>query len=115
MDSPINEDTQGVGLGASQNLFSISSPGNKPQSPLESKAETPRGFENHRNSAACFLNKNKREKWNADYIGCLVVEDLPTGSKHWVNISERKRKNGDTYLAMVLRPWRGKGRAEARE
>jgi hypothetical protein len=36
-------------------------------------------FEDRRNAAACFPNRDKTEAWQADFIGVTVVENLPKG------------------------------------
>jgi hypothetical protein len=60
-------------------------------------------FEDRRNAAACFKNQNKSQDWHADYKGVLVVEDLPTGTKCWVNCYIRTSRKGEKYLSVVLK------------
>jgi hypothetical protein len=61
-------------------------------------------YEDRRNAAACFKNKNKREEWHADYLGMMVTEDLPPGTKCWVNVRKRLTRKGEVYLSVVLKP-----------
>jgi len=67
--------------------------------------------EQRRNSAACFKNPNKREEWHADFIGVLVAEDLPTGSKVWINVPQKIDKKGRPFLSVSLRPRPSKGKS----
>jgi hypothetical protein len=60
-------------------------------------------FEDRRNAAACFKNV-KAEDWHADYKGVLVTEELPAGTKCWVNVYIRTTSKGDKYLSVVLKP-----------
>ena len=62
-----------------------------------------KGYESRRNAASCFKNSEKRENWHADYKGVLVTEDLPAGSKCWVNVYVRTSRKGEQYLSVVLR------------
>jgi len=59
--------------------------------------------EDRRNAAACFKN-GKAEDWHADYKGVLVTEELPAGTKCWVNVYIRTTSKGDKYLSVVLKP-----------
>jgi hypothetical protein len=60
--------------------------------------------ETRRNAANCFCNPNKQEDWHADFTGCLVTEDLPAGTKCWVNVRIRTSKRGEKFLSVVLKP-----------
>jgi hypothetical protein len=62
--------------------------------------------EERRNWANCFKNDQKAEAWHADYTGCTVLEE--TGQKYWINLYGKKDKNGKTYVAVNLRPWKAK-------
>jgi hypothetical protein len=60
--------------------------------------------ETRRNAANCFRNPNRTEDWHANFTGCLVTEDLPAGTKCWVNVYVRTSKRGEKYLSVVLKP-----------
>lgn len=92
-----NEDA-GVVPGARKNYHSASE--SKPQQ--QGKYNQNQGYEDRRNAAACFANRHKREDWQADFVGVMVVEGLPTDGKVWVNIKERTSRNGQRYLSVVL-------------
>jgi hypothetical protein len=62
--------------------------------------------EERRNWANCFHNDDKVESSHADYTGVLVLEE--TGGKYWVNLYGKKDKNGKTYVAVNLRPWKAR-------
>lgn len=62
--------------------------------------------ETRRNAANCFRNPNRTEDWHANFTGCLVTEELPAGTKCWVNVSIRTTKKGDKYLSVVLKPFK---------
>jgi hypothetical protein len=62
-------------------------------------------YESRRNAAACFRNPRKREDFHPDFTGVIVTDDLPAGTKCWVNIRERvSRKTGQRYLSVEIRP-----------
>jgi hypothetical protein len=73
------------------------------QAPSNSK-----DWEERRNSSACFKNKDKREPWQNDYVGVVVIEGLPDGAKAWVKVKQRTTRNGETYLTVTLKPFRGR-------
>jgi hypothetical protein len=99
---PLNENAPASDRGARKN---DRMQGSEPHSQAPSNSKD---LENRRNSAGCFRNRDKREDWYADYLGVTVVEDLPTGSKVWVNVRERKTRKGETYLTVSLKPFRAK-------
>ncbi len=105
MNSPINEDAQGLGLGGSQNVFPIGSPIKLSQPSSAFKSE------DWRNVAACFPNRDKCEEWHADYLGVMATEELPAGTRVWVNVRQKTDKKGRPFLSVSLRPWRGKGKS----
>jgi len=73
-------------------------------------APTTKGpYEDKRNWAACFRNENKREPWMADYTGAVTLED---GQKFWVNLHEKKDRNGKTYFSVGLKPFQPKPQME---
>jgi hypothetical protein len=63
-------------------------------------------YEDQRNAAACFKNKDKSEDWHADFKGVMVTEELPAGTKCWVNVYEKTDRYGRPYFSIVLRRWR---------
>jgi hypothetical protein len=81
-----------------QNQKNASSIDNRPGS--EGQAGTK---EDRRNSAACFANPNKSEPWMADFVGVLVTEDLPAGTKCWVSVKKRLDKRGKVYVTVTLK------------
>ena len=60
-------------------------------------------FEDRRNAAACFRNQNKTEDWHPSYVGVMVTEDLPAGTKCWVNVYVRTSRRGEKYVSVVLK------------
>jgi len=62
-----------------------------------------KAYEDRRNSAACFKNRDKREDWHADYLGVMVT-DLPAGTKCWVSVRKRLTRKGEVYVSVVLKP-----------
>jgi hypothetical protein len=90
-----NQNARAGGSGAGkdsrqQNQSQTPGPGNK-------------DYENRRNAAACFKNKDKAETWQSEFTGVMVTEDLPMGTKVWVNIYERTDRYGTPYLSVVLK------------
>ena len=61
-----------------------------------------RPYESKPGWAACFANDDKREPWMADFKGVVVLED---GQKFWVNLHEKKDRNGKTYFSVGLKPF----------
>jgi hypothetical protein len=74
-----------------------------PSKPQSASARN-QDFEDRRNAAACFPNQ-KQEEWEADFTGVLVTEELPAGTKCWVNVRERISRKGERYLSVVLKRW----------
>src|ERR1700745_81828 len=62
-----------------------------------------RDYEDRRNAAACFRNKDKKEDWHADYQGVAVVEGLRDGDKVWANVRESASSKGDRYVSVTLK------------
>lgn len=60
-------------------------------------------FEDRRNAAACFRNQNKTEDWHPSYVGVMVTEDLPDGTKCWANVYVRTSRRGEKYVSVVLK------------
>lgn len=60
-------------------------------------------FEDRRNASACFRNQNKTEDWHPSYVGVMVTEDLPAGTKCWVNVYVRTSCRGEKYVSVVLK------------
>jgi hypothetical protein len=77
---------------------------NRPDTDLASGGKPKQDWEDRRNAAACFKNRDKREDWHADFIGMMVTEELPAGTKCWVNIRKRLTRKGEVYLSVVLKP-----------
>jgi hypothetical protein len=98
--SPPNENAPAWGRGARQNISSVSN------SQTSTAFKSNDDEEERRNSALCFKNTDKTQIWHADFCGVLVAEDLPTGSKVWVNVREKVTQKGKPYLLVSLRPWR---------
>jgi len=48
-------------------------------------------YESRRNAAACFKSKKAGEP---HYTGVMVIDDLPTGTKCWVNVGVREITKG---------------------
>ncbi len=92
---PISENA-GVAPGARENFTSQ----NRPQPQTKNNKD----FEDRRNAAACFKNPAKREGWHPDYVGVLVTEDLPAGTKCWVNVRKRLTRKGEVYVSVTLKP-----------
>jgi hypothetical protein len=74
----------------------------KNASPTDSRTGS-EGQETRRNSAACFANPRKRENWQADFIGVMVTENLPAGTKCWVNVTKRLDKHGKVFVTVTLK------------
>jgi len=64
-------------------------------------------YETRRNAAACFKNEKKTEDWHADFLGLMVTEDLPAGTRLWVNVRKRLTRKGDVYVSVVLKRQKG--------
>lgn len=77
---------------------------NRPDTDLAPSGKPKQDWEDRRNAAACFKNRDKREEWHADYIGVLVPENLQNGTKCWVSVRKRLTRKGETYLSVVLKP-----------
>jgi len=60
-------------------------------------------WEDRRNAAACFKNEKKTEDWHADFLGLMVTEELPAGTRLWVNVRKRLTRKGDVYVSVVLK------------
>jgi hypothetical protein len=75
---------------------------NAPREPVGKHQE--QDWEDRRNAAACFKNQNKTEDWHADFLGVMVTEELPAGTKCWVSVRKRLTRNGDIYVSVVLKP-----------
>jgi len=67
-------------------------------------------YEDRRNAAACFKNRNKREEWHPEFVGVMVTENLPAGTKCWVTVKKRLTRKGDVYVTVTLKPQREGGR-----
>ena len=63
-------------------------------------------YEDRRNAAACFRNKNKTEDFHPAYVGVMVVEGFKDGDKLWVNVHVRMSRTGEKYVSVVLKPQR---------
>jgi hypothetical protein len=70
----------------------------------------PAYLETRRNASTCFRTKTVGEP---HYAGVMVVENLPSGAKVWVNIGVREIKTGkrvgQKYLSVSLRPFNQDG------
>jgi hypothetical protein len=63
-------------------------------------------YENRRNTAACHPNRDKCEPHHADFNGVMVTDELPAGTRCWVNIRIRTDRHGAKYLSVILKPLR---------
>jgi hypothetical protein len=79
----------------------------KSDSTRQSQPQTPetgnKDFEDRRNAAACFRNQHKSEDWHPSYVGVMVTEHLPAGTKCWVNVHVRTSRKGEKYVSVVLK------------
>lgn len=50
-------------------------------------------------SGSAFKNDKKTEDWHPAYRGKVM---LPDGSVHWLDISPKKTKAGDTWIAVKV-------------
>ncbi len=50
-------------------------------------------------SGSAFKNDKKTEDWHPAYKGKVM---LPDGSVHWLDISPKKKKAGDTWIAVKV-------------
>jgi hypothetical protein len=66
-------------------------------------------YEERRNSAACFANRNRTESWHADFVGVTVTEGLHDGCKCWVSVKKRLDRNGKLYVSVSLKPMAARG------
>ena len=66
-------------------------------------------WEDRRNAAACRKNRNKTEEWHPEFVGLMVTENLPTGTRCWVTVKKRLTRKGDVYLTVTLKPQREGG------
>jgi hypothetical protein len=62
-----------------------------------------KSYEDRRNASACFKNDKKTEDWHADFLGLMVTEDLPAGTRVWVNVRKRLTRKGEVYISVVLK------------
>jgi hypothetical protein len=90
-NAPADDRSARKSVGASTNALS----------PAVSKPE--QDWEDRRNAAACFKNKTKTEDWHADFLGLMVTEDLPAGTRLWVNVRKRLTRKGEVYVSVVLK------------
>jgi hypothetical protein len=61
-------------------------------------------WEDRRNVAACFKNRNKKEEWHPEFVGVMVTENLPAGTKCWVTVKKRLTRKGEVYVTVTLKP-----------
>lgn len=59
-----------------------------------------RRYEPRRNHARLFRNLRKREAWESDYNGTIMLED---GRTYWVGATLRTAWSGQQYLSVCLR------------
>jgi hypothetical protein len=76
---------------------------NQRSQPQPSQASNSKDYEDRRNAAACFKNEKKTEDWHADFLGLMVTEELPAGTRLWVNVRKRLTRKGDVYVSVVLK------------
>lgn len=48
---------------------------------------------------SAFPNENKKEDWHADFRGRVM---LPNGATHWLDITNRKTKEGKSYVTVKI-------------
>lgn len=48
---------------------------------------------------SAFPNENKKEDWHADFRGRVM---LPDGKTHWLDITNRKTKDGKAYVTVKI-------------
>jgi hypothetical protein len=63
----------------------------------------PKDWEDRRNVAVWFRNRNKREDWHADFEGVMAVEELQDEDKCWINIKVRTDRRGEMPLSVTLK------------
>lgn len=56
-------------------------------------------YEMRAGSGSAFKNDKKTEDWHPAYKGKVM---LPDGSVHWLDVSPKKTKAGDTWLAVKI-------------
>jgi hypothetical protein len=100
--NPENENAREVIPERSQRCFGGSNARPNPTGKPENQ-----DWEDKRNAAACFKNENKTEDWHADFLGLMVTEDLPAGTRLWVNVRKRLTRKGDVYVSVVLKRQKG--------
>ena len=96
--NPENENAQAGGPGARKSFGSGSNA--RPEAAGKPKEQD---WEDRRNAAACFKNEKKTEDWHADFLGLMVTEELPAGTRLWVNVRKRLTRKGDVYVSVVLK------------
>ena len=48
---------------------------------------------------SAFPNENKKEDWHADFRGRVM---LPDGKMHWVDVTNKKTKDGKPYVMLKI-------------
>lgn len=56
-------------------------------------------YEMRAGQGSAFKNENKTEDWHPAYKGKVM---LPDGSTHWLDITPKKTKAGDTWIAVKI-------------
>lgn len=56
-------------------------------------------YEMRAGSGSAFKNETKTEDWHPAYKGKVM---LPDGSVHWLDVSPKKTKAGETWLAIKI-------------
>jgi hypothetical protein len=60
-----------------------------------------RRYQPRRNHARLFRNWKKRESWEDDFYGRMMLED---GRSYWVGATVRTAWSGKQYISVYLRP-----------
>jgi hypothetical protein len=87
--------------------LNLPEPSNAHQQPVGKPAQD---WEDRRNAAACRKNRNKTEEWHPDFVGVMVTENLPAGTRCWVTVKKRADRKGDIYLTVTIKPQKENGK-----
>jgi hypothetical protein len=60
-----------------------------------------RRYESRPNHARLFRNSQKRESWQSDFRGKILLQD---GTSYFIGVTRRRTFAGEEYLAIYLRP-----------
>jgi hypothetical protein len=88
---------------ASHPIDKVSAPRDTSRGAPSQASDTAR--EARRGWATCFP-ATKTEDWQADFTGCVVLED---GQRYWVNVYKKLDKNRERYVSVHVKPWKARG------